>query len=557
MKGPVTLEKRLFPLAIAATLVLLLLHAAHFWFLTDDSFISFRYARNLAQGHGLVFNPGGERVEGYTNFLWVILLAGFDRLGAAPESVAPVLGLVLTAALWGLVAWYAIRLSPPGPHHWLALVPLVFLAATRSVAVWATSGLETRFFETLVVAGALTLIAGLEREGSTPLTTTRSLDIAGLLFGLAALTRPDGVLLGFAALGAAFLTRPSRRLLRPVIIFLILTGGHLIFRGLYYGELLPNTYHAKVGGRAWWRMGGRYVALFVLEYAVFLWIPLLVLACKRIHGKRGVGTMHRLAIIAAIILPHALYITAIGGDHFEFRPFDLYFPLLFIIMYDGAKAIAASRGLKVAAACCVLVLAGLASPLRLPGYASLLAETNAAFVGLRAEEHATFLASVVPEGKALGKLVASGVLSEDTHVAIDCVGAIPYYSGLTVLDRLGLTDREVAREGIATDRLMAHDRRASPELARRRGVDLWAADFVHLLWNPADPGFTRLVAQANQERASVWAASTEDGRFLLVSPLQGIGVTRHRFPRLEFLPVSDASVARRLLQEAASVAAPH
>ena len=66
------------------------------WFLTDDAFISFRYARNLLEGHGLVFNPG-ERVEGYSNFLWVLELAAVWRaLGVPPEDAAPWLSVAFT-----------------------------------------------------------------------------------------------------------------------------------------------------------------------------------------------------------------------------------------------------------------------------------------------------------------------------------------------------------------------------------------------------------------------------------------------------------------------------
>ena len=61
-----------------ATLVALIAHALFYRFLCDDAFISFRYAHNLATGQGLVFNPGFARVEGYTNFLWVIALSAFD-----------------------------------------------------------------------------------------------------------------------------------------------------------------------------------------------------------------------------------------------------------------------------------------------------------------------------------------------------------------------------------------------------------------------------------------------------------------------------------------------
>ena len=62
------------------------------WFITDDAFISFRYVRNLLEGHGLVFNPG-EYVEGYTNFLWILELAAIWRvLGIRPEHVAVATG---------------------------------------------------------------------------------------------------------------------------------------------------------------------------------------------------------------------------------------------------------------------------------------------------------------------------------------------------------------------------------------------------------------------------------------------------------------------------------
>ncbi|HMJ10771.1 MAG TPA: hypothetical protein VK524_05155, partial [Polyangiaceae bacterium] len=69
------------------------------WFRTlfDDAFISFRYAQNLVHGRGLVFNVG-ERVEGYTNFLWVLVLAGAGRLGFDIVRCATVLGIVFGAA---------------------------------------------------------------------------------------------------------------------------------------------------------------------------------------------------------------------------------------------------------------------------------------------------------------------------------------------------------------------------------------------------------------------------------------------------------------------------
>ena len=91
-------------------LALLAWLAAEAWFLCDDAFISFRYVRNLIEGHGLVFNPG-ERVEGYTNFLWVLELAAlWGALGLRPEHAAPWLSVACTAATIGVVLWWVIRI---------------------------------------------------------------------------------------------------------------------------------------------------------------------------------------------------------------------------------------------------------------------------------------------------------------------------------------------------------------------------------------------------------------------------------------------------------------
>ena len=56
--------------------------------LLDDSMISMRYARNLAQGYGLVWNPGGPRVEGYTNPLWTVYMSLFHLLPVNPSKVS-------------------------------------------------------------------------------------------------------------------------------------------------------------------------------------------------------------------------------------------------------------------------------------------------------------------------------------------------------------------------------------------------------------------------------------------------------------------------------------
>ena len=86
-------------LVTAALLLLALVHGWHFrQHLTDDAFIPFRYLANLFAGHGLVYNPG-ERVWGYTNFLWIALLAPPIAGGIDPLAAARALGLLSNAVV--------------------------------------------------------------------------------------------------------------------------------------------------------------------------------------------------------------------------------------------------------------------------------------------------------------------------------------------------------------------------------------------------------------------------------------------------------------------------
>ena len=594
-RAPLGLGQRVaIGLGLALSLAALLLHARAYAFLTDDAFISFRYARNLSQGYGLIFNPGMERVEGYSNFLWVLVLAGLDRLGIRPEVAASWLSIAATIALWGLVVAFTLRRLPDRGREWLVLLPALFLAATRSVAVWSTSGLETRGFELLLVGGALRLVIEVEAR----LQGSARRPLAAWLFALATLTRPDGLLLSLAAFAAAgfYLARRGRlaagRFLLELWPFVVLVGGHYVFRRLYYHEWLPNTYYAKVGGRLWWSSGLSYVAAFAIEYAAFLWLPLLVAGIAR-HEREGAGFFPLLC--GALILPHALYVAAIGGDHFEYRPLDLYFPLVFLLLYAGARHLARTPARAAAvAAYAGLVLFGLweipyqshrqfigsyqpgfpgveatsvveaqrflepdRDPiLRLPvlrvlasWHRDLVRHMTKFFVGVRQEEHRMFLATVIPEGKRLGRLVERGILPRDAYFAMSCVGAIPYYSKLSTLDMLGLTDAHVAHSAPKRVRVMAHDKMATLGYARERGVDVWAVEGVHSLCHVTSTCLLAAVRDAITEGGDYYAAAVGDGYYMVCLLPRGLESATRRMPRLEFEPIGNREFIDRFLSE--------
>ncbi|MBW2420265.1 MAG: hypothetical protein JRH19_17125 [Deltaproteobacteria bacterium] len=572
--------------ALALSLGLLVAHALHYAFLTDDAFISFRYAENLAHGRGLVFNEG-DRVEGYTNFSWVALLALGSAIGLAPEAAAAPLSMLLTLVLWAVVTLHAARSVGEGRSRLWIVLPGLLLALTRSFALWSTGGLETRLFELLVAGGCVSLAWRLidDREGRGP-----SFLPPALLFALACLTRPDGLLIAASCgLGALLLLLRRGSLeprhLRAGLAFAGIVAAHLFFRRLYYGDWLPNTYYAKVGGEAWWAMGRVYLEAFVLEYAVWLWVPAVAVAL-RAHWRYGTWPIP--LVFGLAVAPHAIYVMSIGGDHFEYRPLDLYFPLLLLLVADGARELAGDRKRNVlvagylAAVCFGLVAIPWQSHREFPagyhaGFPAFAGVTpeqfgsasrgiafwlpgqdwlqeqwqgriwrlSRHFVGLRQEEHAAFLASVREEGLALHQAVELGSLRDDTHIALDSVGAIPYLSGLRTLDRLGLTDRNVARQA-STVKLMAHAKRATFGYARSRGVDFWAADRVHLSFSPEDPNLERAARGCGRGPRRCWSAWLSEDRLLVAALPRGIETTRTRFPRLEWVPLDDEQATRAL-----------
>ena len=105
----------------------------------EDAAISFAYARNLAEGEGLVALPGGERVEGYSNPLWVLLLAGPYKLGLSPFTAARSLGAVLGVLCLPLT--YALtRQARPGGRGGVALLAVALLATSSQQLIWSLCG---------------------------------------------------------------------------------------------------------------------------------------------------------------------------------------------------------------------------------------------------------------------------------------------------------------------------------------------------------------------------------------------------------------------------------
>jgi len=475
--------------------------ALHVWFyafLCDDAYIMFRYARNFARGNGLVFNPG-EPVEGYTSLLWVLQLAIGYVLGVSGEIFPHVLSIGYTAGAAVLWVLFIHRQSAGRERRAVIVITLLILSVNRSWAVWATSGLETRSFTFYVL---LTFYA-LTRAELAESRPRRVAELAGmsLALALAALSRPDAQ--AFFPLIVAFCLWTRRRTLSEILAmtgpFALLVGGQYLWRLSYYGVWLPNTYYAKTGV-PWPQMGARYLAAFILEYGYYLVIPLVALMWRRVPSllSRRLGVL----FTACMGVHAAYYCYRIGGDHFEFRIFDFYAPLIAWMAAESLVALYARRPLAAVAVGTVSLVYSLVIPMStalnthlqvsdiqrelyeafaqfkvtvdntpiarwLPAmpqvmhlHRRLTTELNTHFIGTRQEEH-TLVWRAFTANIELARGVAERSILPPMTIASANVGILGYCVDLPVVDLLGLTDAVAARSPVPNGwRFIAHERLA-------------------------------------------------------------------------------------------------
>ncbi len=324
-----------------------------FWFLNDDAFIAFRYVGNSILGFGYTWNlPPFRPVEGYTSFLWVVLLDLVWRItGVQPPESANVIALIFAygTTLLGAAMILRMRLTPALQRVRLPLLAIVLagVLTNRTYLAWASSGLETamfNFFVTGWVYSSLFLAPN----------TSRWLGWMAVTAILTGLTRPDGILFIAATLFLGLLhllghykaDRFRFCLLAPFAPFLA-TVAHFLWRRFTYGEWLPNTHFAKYVA-PWPESGARYLLSFVIEYALWFWLALLLVflviglrsLLRRtplisrlqawLHDPRPAQPLIALTVIGALAAHFGYYTLIIGGDLLEYRVYSHLVLLIFV-----------------------------------------------------------------------------------------------------------------------------------------------------------------------------------------------------------------------------------
>ncbi|MDQ6672053.1 MAG: hypothetical protein M3069_15145 [Chloroflexota bacterium] len=457
----------------------------------DDAYITFRYARNLAEGLGLVYNPG-EWVLGTTTPMWAILLACGYRLGAADLAwLANLVSGVCDAGSTGLLVQYALRMGwrPAGA----ALVGLAWALNPMSIA-FATGGMETSLF-VLAVLAAL----GLAASGS-------SVWLAAGISGVAVLVRPEGVLLVASVVGWAWLQR--RRLAWQAALA---ASAPALVAGLFtfwrYGSPLPNSVAAKqVAYQPGWPFEN---ALALLIHAGLPGWSTYLLAV--VPGTLGLGlAVAGLAVLVDLVRRGLPWLDKQGVAWQPFAGFGCLYVLFYVV--------AGLRGVRLFPWYLVPV-----EPFYLLGAAAGLARLGA----WRTSSIAAFLVvwqlaaidwgqSLLPNGERLGReqllLEVGGELAAslpaNAVIAAPEIGALGYASNLRILDTVGLVSPVALRYYPLLPDQLVTDNAIPPRLILDQRPDVVVTlDAFAQKSLLADPAFQRAYRLERSYPARMWQSA--------------------------------------------------
>ncbi len=406
----------------------------------DDAWIHFQFARNLARGDGFSFNPG-QPTAGSTAPLWTLLLAGVYFVGGR----FPVAGQILSAAcfLAALTASYVIAMQLTG-SRWLAWLAGMIVAVNGRL-VWAgLAALETCLFAALSLLAIAVHLRNRANARYRPLTV--------VLFGLAALSRPEGYLLFALALadltlGALRFTSYESRLTSHVscltfhvsrftysaFLFAAIVAPYLIFSLKTGGHLLPNTYHAKttisfLPDRDFLSVAARYLILdnpLLLPFVLLGGLMLLKRAPLLSLWSAGLPLAY--AFLHTPLYQHGRYLMPLIPCNAVLGAVGLLEAWRIVrrhrLLAGFICRTRAVEPLRTLAALLIIIGTAWRLPYMASQYAYNVEEINRMHV-------------------ALGYWLAEHT-SPDAFVALNDIGAIAYISGRPVVDLAGLVTPEV------------------------------------------------------------------------------------------------------------------
>jgi hypothetical protein len=500
------LHERLRDPILFGSAVTLLIYLAHSWtylFLNDDAYISFRYALHWIDHGEPVYNLG-ERVEGYTNFLWVALLSLAYSLGAPIPKASLYLSVVLGLASMILVSRYAVRMKEGQREEvvsfsrYRSLLTIFLLSLSPSYACWTSGGLEVMLFGFTLSLGLILSVRSWTAASRTKtLTRERLLGVsAGSTLALAAMTRPEGVMIfGLVGLYRVISLLRQRSWLRAgdwgaIIAYSLIYFPYFAWRYDYYGYLFPNTYYAKVGASGFWGPGLRYVGEWFLFhpwlFAPLAWLglslrrerPAAKLSITQINEEEE--TLARLMLLCTSAM--ILHIARVGGDFMALHRFLVpLLPLCALLCSRPLLELLLSlTRLKQRALGLSMIL--------LLSLGAVTIHQDANRIGSRdGVDSIGWLRQFSEQCATTGRYI-NRVSPKDAKLATTAAGALPFYAERYTLDLLGLNDEWIAHHVPARGHRPGHTKAAPFRYPIDKKID-------YLIYHPS---FTRAKPSASE-----------------------------------------------------------
>jgi hypothetical protein len=470
-----------------------------------------RYVKNFVEGNGLVYNVG-ERVEGYTHFLWLMLLAVSKAIGFDPVDASMWLGIAAYAGILILLLAISLRENKKNPKViWLPIAAALF-ALNYDTAEWASGGLETSFY-TLLILGAFYLWF------YSKFSEQRRLLLTGLTLALVSLTRPDGVL--FTATAVALLAVMGMRKKQSflslsksigilVMPSVVIGAPYLIWKYNYYGDILPLTFYAKSANENYYNQGFFYIWLYFRVHftsAIALIVGSLLLLRKNPNGSpsndesyRGSPTITALAAIAVYLI---LFVARVGGDFMFARFIIPIVPFVYFVIEQAMNRLhVKTRWHCVGIAVVILISTVIEEKSPVNGFFHIadgkrVEEWEQVVKGSTlyiADERWYYYDHFEVDGLARGTMdlySEIGKYYEPFFKGLPVTVAVPgsmnmiaYYANYsTAINEYGLTDSSIAHSPLSNRGHIGHEKRASDEYLLKRHVDFNMGEVVPSLPN--------------------------------------------------------------------------
>ena len=413
-----------------------LIDGVRFYWLDDDQMISMRYARNLVEGHGLCWNPG-ERVEGYTNLLWTLVMAVVHTTGISDAKASLVMRGVALLLMIGVLVLARQLLRRLGIRSVTVLaVALLCIVTCMDVVYWATSGFETSLLTFLQLLFLVRVLG----PGKDDLVAFGAL-------ALIPVVRADALHIWAGNVVLVLLLSKHRRTTYLLLGATLLPWlAQLGFRLAYYEEWFPNTYYLKVVGLAnKHRLGLLYDRNFLVRYAV----PICLAVGT---GIAKLETDKKIAALFTSLIPTLAYCVLTGGDNFgPFRFFAHVLPVLFVFAAAGARRVPRSvAGRRVWLAVLIVSCVPFVDPVK------AIAPPN-------------------HNGDPYQQITVAALLtknaSPESTVAVVPAGIVPYFTRLHALDIMGVNDKHLARLPYRRHSFIGHGK-TDPEYTLAQKPDL-------------------------------------------------------------------------------------